>query len=126
MRRATNGSLPMTGPSLPSARASGPQKPTSYPPSPSRFDAGFNKGWDDAGNGQDDEAAATEAHKEQVGDHPREWQFTRASSLSPPSLALKASVADGLPPPPFLSRQTDTDLDNLPGSEQLASRSPSL
>lgn len=75
------------------------------PPPISRFDAGFNKGWDDAGNGQNDEVAATEAHKEQVGDHPREWQFTRASSLSPPSPSFRASLADGLPPPPpFLSR----------------------
>ncbi|KAL7414237.1 hypothetical protein BDY24DRAFT_440691 [Mrakia frigida] len=41
-----------------------------------RFDAGFNKGWEDASNGQNDEDKATQDHEAQAGAHPREWQFT--------------------------------------------------
>ncbi|CDZ97924.1 hypothetical protein [Phaffia rhodozyma] len=40
-----------------------------------RFDAGFNKGWEDAGNGQNDEESANQAYISQYGDHPRQWQF---------------------------------------------------
>jgi len=63
------------------------------PPPLLAVDAGFNKGWEDKGNGQNDENAAEAAHKESAGDHPREWQFVCVPTLT--RLARRAVPFDG-------------------------------
>lgn len=78
-----------SGPLSVPLRFSSPGRKLTPPPSSPSVDAGFNKGWEDKGNGQNDENAAEAAHKESAGDHPREWQFVY---VLPPLVMLPACL----------------------------------